>query len=473
MKRYIAAFAAFIFMIMPISAFADGASDNADSKISLYLSVFDDVSESFYLTNTKVFVSYGADSYGLLQEIKEQGIIKDFTFADNILKGFIPNDGNQLIVKGENQFYLKINGTVFYDFNVVFEQDDIVEFICGVPPVTALSGVSVSGGANTEFSEEMRQSFAAALKYINLNKDKSESYLMLMGVLNKTADSKILNRSLSSLRKRDKYESVSELNKDIISFTMAGYDMSGRIVRLMAVSDIGKSGNMSLANALIAYNSGNYEIYEKALNSHSALKKELIANQKENGAFGITSNSKDSVDATAMILTALSPYIQESAAGAAVKRGFEFLESQYSQNVFFGEDETASETISQVIIALVSAEEKSEKLILDELVAALLDYQNADGGFAHLMSDKTSNMIATEQALIALNTLKTGKYPYYREQILLPIEQNKLTILSDELSSLTAEEISLAAVACIIAAMAIVISIYMRAANNKKKAKEV
>ena len=61
---------------------------------------------------------------------------------------------------------------------------------------------------------------------------------------------------------------------------------------------------------------------------------------------------------------------------------------------------TNSESVSQSIIALASVGLNAEDW---GLITKLMSFGNGEGGFKHLLNDKSYNLMSTEQALYALN----------------------------------------------------------------------
>ena len=177
--------------------------------------------------------------------------------------------------------------------------------------------------------------------------------------------------------------------------------------------------------ALLALDSGNYEIPENTVGSTQATRDlyvdYIINAQLENGGWSLMGGEAE-IDVTAMALQALANYQDRKDVAEAVEKGLAVLsERQNDQGgyQYNAAESVSSESISQVIVALAEL-----GIALDDprfvkngntLLDALMQFQQADGGFAHLMDGET-DLLATEQAfyaLVAANRVAQGASSLY------------------------------------------------------------
>ncbi|MFC3803402.1 S-layer homology domain-containing protein [Cohnella sp. GCM10012308] len=200
----------------------------------------------------------------------------------------------------------------------------------------------------------------------------------------------------------------------------AGYDLVAAVYNHAKLTLQGANGPIF---ALLALDSGGYDVPADAVWTRAKLVDWLLALQNADGSFPLAAGEAGNADITAMALAALMPYASaaegagaganaagiggiNSAAAAAIDRAVAFLSSvQLPDGGFKLERDENSETAAQVVIGLTavgrdpagSAFVKSGGGLLD----ALLAYRTTDGGFAHTPGG-ASDAIATEQAMLAL-----------------------------------------------------------------------
>ena len=178
--------------------------------------------------------------------------------------------------------------------------------------------------------------------------------------------------------------------------------------------------------ALLALDCGNYEIPENTVGSTQATRDlyvdYIINAQLENGGWSLMGGEAE-IDVTAMALQALAKYQDRKDVAEAVEKGLAVLsERQNDQGgyQYNAAESVSSESVSQVIVALaelgVALDDSRFVKNGNTLLDALMQFQQADGGFAHLMDGET-DLLATEQAfyaLVASNRVAQGESSLYR-----------------------------------------------------------
>lgn len=169
-------------------------------------------------------------------------------------------------------------------------------------------------------------------------------------------------------------------------------------------------GNNGLAFALIALDAAEFTVPKDARWTREKIVKELLENQREDGAWNLNDSfPSPSIDITAMVMTALAPYTNDTKVQQSIERAVEFLSAEqmdeggYDGGAFLGG--ITSEATSQVIIGLTAngIDPTSEPFTKSEnLIEHLLSFQLENGGFKHTASEEEANNMASEQALQAL-----------------------------------------------------------------------
>ena len=175
--------------------------------------------------------------------------------------------------------------------------------------------------------------------------------------------------------------------------------------------------------ALLALDSGNYEIPQNVADSTQATRelyvKAILDQELADGGWALTGDQAD-IDITAMALQALAKYQEQPEVADAVERALEVLSKQQNDNGgYFAYDAESSETISQVITALteLNVDPYEERFVKNgkTLLGRLMEFHTEDGGFSHLPEDAT-DLMATEQAfyaLVALDRMYQGESSLY------------------------------------------------------------
>lgn len=192
--------------------------------------------------------------------------------------------------------------------------------------------------------------------------------------------------------------------------TAFGTDSQGDPVNLIAdgtynySGDLGGQGLNSLVFALIALDAGAYPVPEGAAYSREEILSSILAQQEPDGGFGLLSGSSDP-DITAMALQALAPYDE---AKTAIEAALSYLSNQMTDRCTFAAyGAENAETICQVLIALyalgLDPETDPRFTRGDRTLLTGLDlFRLSDGSYCHTEQDGKGNVIATEQAMLAL-----------------------------------------------------------------------
>ncbi len=233
--------------------------------------------------------------------------------------------------------------------------------------------------------------------YIDVNNEYYESYYDNVEEYVKTK-----NGVLS----KNKY---TEYSRVVITLCAIGKDPTNvggynLITPLLDYDSVIKQGINGPSWALISLDAAKYdndEIRTKYIDL-------ILSRQLPSGGWALNSSAKEAdADITAMVLTALSSYTDNSKVKQAVDKGLSYLSGIQNIDGSFGE---YSESTSQVIVALSSLgiSQKDSRFVKNGKTAvdALMNFHIKGKGFRHTKSDKESNLMSTEQGFYALISLK-------------------------------------------------------------------
>ncbi len=189
---------------------------------------------------------------------------------------------------------------------------------------------------------------------------------------------------------------------------VGGYNLLEALADYEFVSKQGLNGPVY---ALIALDSGNYDIPQAEVDELATRQMYVdfvLSKELDNGGWTFWGDEADP-DMTSMALQALSPYTNQSKVSDAVNRGLDVLSDMQSEETggFASWGVEGAESVAQIIIALCNLDidadiderfVKGENSALDNLMSFYLD----DGSFTHALDRPSSNLMATQQSLLAL-----------------------------------------------------------------------
>ena len=223
----------------------------------------------------------------------------------------------------------------------------------------------------------------------------------------------------------------TEYSRVILAVTAIGRDPSdvGGFNMLLPLADFEQTVFQGINGpifALLALDSGNYEIPENIADSTQATRDmyvDYILNaQLPDGGWSLMGGEPE-IDLTAMALQALAKYQDRKDVAEAIEKGLAILSDRQNENgsyQYSAAEQASCESVAQVIVALaelgISLDDsrfvKNGKTLLD----GILQFRQADGGFSHLVDGET-DLLATEQAfyaLVAANRIAQGESSLYR-----------------------------------------------------------
>jgi hypothetical protein len=250
----------------------------------------------------------------------------------------------------------------------------------------------------------------------------------------------------------------TEYSRAILGVAAAGGDVTNiggynLLEKLSDFSNITKQGLNGPIWALIALDSGNYEIPQMqgaaVQTTRDMLKEYILGKQLPGGGWALAGSSADP-DITAMAVTALSKYCQsDENVKEAVSKAVTILGQIQNNDGSYGSDSVGGkncESTAQVIIALTSAginPDADTRFIKNgkSPVDALNSFSIDGGGFSHLPGGKIDG-VATEQAYLALTAyyrLTDGKTSLYDMTDVTKTDDSAMAAEVDRLISLIGE----------------------------------
>lgn len=467
------------------------AAETEEEKVSIFVSIYNDIEKEFYVTNTSIQLPVNKTPEDALDVLKELELILDYTLSGT-LSGSITSltliDKTELKIFPPPQsqaFYLKLNGVVQASQLAMptLKEGDILEIIYGesiksviVPSESNGEAEAVASTAPVSWDESLQGILSDACDYLNLTAEADVAYLVALGCAGRSPDLKKLNSALGLARRNVDNTSPLALAGVILAMTFTGYDASEQIARL---SEIPLDDGINTAIAvLLAYDSYDYKLDENAINTREGLINYLLEHQNADGSFTEDPKS-DAISVTARVITVLSGYRSSSRVPQAIDRAISYLADKYTDNVGYNNSVTGavdSTLNSRVIVALVSTglglyDERfmsGDKTLID----LLIENRNPDGGFSVKIGE-TSDSDSTIRAVVAFSAAKKNKYPYIVSQKLAPPTQTTPTQqLVDTVKNLSIEELVLAGVVVFTVIAVVIISVVSRFSKRNRKPKK-
>ena len=188
---------------------------------------------------------------------------------------------------------------------------------------------------------------------------------------------------------------LSAIGKD--PKNVGGYDLTKPLEEVTNVVWQGVNGPIF---ALIALDTKQYDSPVRA-----QLVNAILQEQLPDGGFTLSGETAD-LDLTAMAIQALAPYAEDKKVGPALQRAIAKMNALAANG--YNNAETAAQVITAYAALRLDATEHVQKMITF--------YNAADGGFKHVLTEKSANGMATEQATYALaayNRVLNGKKSLY------------------------------------------------------------
>lgn len=223
----------------------------------------------------------------------------------------------------------------------------------------------------------------------------------------------------------------TEYSRVVVALTAIGADPSdvGGFDLLAPLGDydaVVAQGLNGAIWALIALDCGDYAVPVNGGGGTQATRQMyvdlILSRQLEDGGWSLSKNGPADTDMTAMALQALAGYRDQEPVRRAVERGLSCLGVvQNDDGGFSSYGVPNAESCAQVVVALgeLGVEPTDVRFVKNgrTVLAALLDFQNADGSFRYRADDAEGSVRTTTHVLYALDAarrVQEGRSSLYR-----------------------------------------------------------
>jgi LPXTG-motif cell wall-anchored protein len=250
-----------------------------------------------------------------------------------------------------------------------------------------------------------------------LNNALDEWSAVALNKAGKTVPTSYLENVVQDIvNKKGKFHFITDPERYILGIQAAGGDptnISGyNLIQSIYNGDVTSQGINGVIYALIALDSGDFNIPTDAKWTKDKLVSELLKNQTPDGRWSLSAaGDLSDADITSMALTALAPYKGQTAVENSINSAINYLSKTYQGSA------VNSQTTAQIIIALSALGKYDTSAQLFEkngssIMSYLMSFQNSDGGFA-LNSGEASDLMATQQGLLAIDAYQLKGPLYY------------------------------------------------------------
>ncbi|MGV3464652.1 MAG: DUF4430 domain-containing protein [Heyndrickxia sp.] len=393
------------------------------------------------IPETDVKVVEGSNAYDALVQAAQQKNLSLSVSVDSSYFEFVQNIGNTKLAEGD---YWKtgLNGNPLQSSlsTNILKNGDSVELTLDnylAPPDSNTD--NGSGAGNTDTTDDTKQptitkqqvtdAIKSSASYVLKNGGNDEFEIIGLQKSGQKVPKTYLDNIKQTLKENDgTFRNVTDYERLAIGVSaaggnavnIAGYNL---IEKIYSNDRMTKQGTNGVIYALLALDSKHYEVPNNAKWSREKLVSYLLENQLKSGGWSLVGDNA-SVDITSMSLAALAPYKGQENVKEAIDKAVTWISSVQDKNGGFSSDINggdASETTAQVIIGLssvgVDPSDKTFTKAGGNLIQHLMTFQKKDGGFAHIVSDSESNLIATTQGLLGLTAYQqyiSGKGSIYQ-----------------------------------------------------------
>ena len=289
------------------------------------------------------------------------------------------------------------------------------------PGANVTESKGINQNPNEYWTEELDATLALACDWLSISKQGKLSYLCL-GTAGEPAPAQLVTKYISDVSLTEEYENILDLEYAILNTTFCGYNaeniLGNNLIKpIKRYAYYEKESLYTIAYALLALDCNQYSLEKDSHNSRDSLTQLLLARQNADGGFSAYPEQNSTPTQTALALVALADYRQDQpTCQLAVQNGISYLASmQQEDGTYLDGNKTSSTAVSKVLTALIVLDIPldDERFVksgetIDEV---LLGFTRVDGGFGEARLDD-SDVVATENAILALSALKNEKNPY-------------------------------------------------------------
>lgn len=333
---------------------------------------------------------------------------------------------------------------------------------------------------NEYWSEELEVSLSLSCDWLT-NSKAGAIYFLCMGTAGKPAVAKSVNSYIVEVFSKETYETVLNLEYDILNLTFCGYNAANfreknLVEKLGNYTAFADNDLYSKAYALLAIDSNEYALPTDSLNNRQGLISLLMTHANADGGFEEKEGGQSSVVQTALALTALSNYRTDPVVQEVIDSGLAFISENQQDNGTFLENGTESSiALSKTIVALSSLDipfkdSRFHPRNAQTLPQILKKYVNVDGGFSSEPMGE-SDIVATENAILALTSVKKMHNPYVLINELQDSTFDSSSSVADGIQAGHTRTLILVNIG-LVAVAAVVIAVYLSGKKTAGKVRE-
>lgn len=310
------------------------------------------------------------------------------------------------------------------------------------PGATSGENAIQKENTNSFWSEELHAALTLACEWLTISK-QGKLYYLCLGTAGAPAPAQLVTKYISDVSLTKKYEEFIDLEYAILNTTFCGYNSQNVLGKNLIkpiedYPDFRKCDLKTVAYAILALDCNQYKLSKKSINTHETLIDQLLRFQNNDGGFSLKIKHSSTPTQTALALVVLADYQKkDSKCERAVQKAISYLSlNQHYDGMFYEKGQPSSVAISKVITALltlnISLDDERFIKAGETLDKLLMNFASVDGGFSESLNGE-SDVLATENAILALSAIEKGRNPYQLMFHLDEIETEK----SEETSATT------------------------------------
>lgn len=417
------------------SDFSAPISAESEENITLTVSIFENGGRGWILNPVQLSCPQGSGLTKLMETLERYAYLDGSVVADGKLIS-ITDDSGTLFDGGpdkEDEWLTILNGieqdSLQYitdengeQVDFAFQDGDTLQLVFSSTEKANMEMQSVSTPSHSlstaddvlPWDAEYDNALRAGCGWLKTNSD-SPLALTTFGAIGYTVDYKYLTRILRNIYQQQTPSGIDlALNILCVSFCgISAENFSQNLLdQLISFPDLDR---ISTVYGLLAYDCNSYDVPADALNSRDAMLNVIMAGQNPDGGIANIQGEESDVYLTALSLAALAPYRDDQTIGTCIDRALEWLAAQQDSNGFYhSENYESCKATSAVILALssLSISLADERFCSNghNLMDALMQFNVENSGFSENL-DESPSATATELALLAICSQKTGRNP--------------------------------------------------------------
>lgn len=420
--RQLVAFLLVFCFLLPAAPFVCASEEaSSDPDISISIQMVEQSSGMSVIPSLRLTCPAGTSAAGLLEILCDYSYLSGYYTRNGVLIWVEQQiEGETIRYSSPDGWCLKVNGNVIEEgiLPILQDGDELCwefysEEIDSVDefPQHELSPASIQN----LWDEAHAQHLAQATSWLKSNFNQNET-IFCLGVAGVSVNYQKIDRLKESILQTRSYENAMQLAQYILAVTFCGIpatNIEGRnlLEDLSSYPDILADGSDSAAVALIAADSNGYVLPTQGVNTRASLCRGLLSCQNEDGGFAPFVGEPSTVFHTALALSALSGYRQETAVQPAIEDALHYLAQVQNEDGSFPASESHSvvESTGLAVVSLyaagISVHDQRFSHSADPL-EALLPYQTQSGGFSPeigVAADERSTIAAILALMAAKN----------------------------------------------------------------------